>query len=74
MTREEQRQLLTIFFDQVRDALLEKADQWPDEWDGFELRWLARKAIDWETERTWKTAPISRKREFNNDWVTLDLY
>lgn len=73
MTNEEQKALLTEFIDRVRDQLLSKADKWPEEWDGFELRWLADEAFEFE-------APVPsedrkhRYREFLNTCHTEHLY
>lgn len=51
MTKRQQKQLLRMFCNQIRDALLARADKWPDEWDGHDLRELAAYAFDYERTR-----------------------
>lgn len=40
MTKAQQRKILKAICDNVRDHLLSRSDQWPEEWDGHELREL----------------------------------
>jgi hypothetical protein len=73
MSRDEQRLLLTGFIDDVRDALLAKAGQWPDDWDGIELRWLAEEAFAFEApdKQRWGK---KRVKEFKNAYIVNNLY
>jgi hypothetical protein len=72
MTRGEQRALLVAFCDSVRDQMLARSDNWPDSWDGLELRQLAARAFDFEANLpTWTR---NRQKDFNNDWITRNLY
>jgi hypothetical protein len=73
MTKEDQRQLLTTFCDQVRDALLARSDQWPENWDGFELRWLVEEAFKFEARNPHDFSQ-RRKSAFRNQWATTNLY
>ena len=73
MTKEEQQQLLSNFIDDVRAALLRRSERWPDNWDGFELRWLAEAAFKQEAPEH-KRMGVKRFREFKNDYIVNDLY
>ena len=75
MTKDEQRQLLDNFIDQVKDRILERSDKWPDDWDGFELRWLAQEAFNYECSSLGeKTRNRKRYREFRNAVLVNNLY
>ena len=74
MTRTEQETLLTNFFDQVRDALLKNSDKWPEDWDGFELRWLALEAMRYEDPVTMRDRRGARRREFEKTYLRERLY
>jgi hypothetical protein len=73
MTNEEQRELLTNFCDQVRDALLEQSGKWPEHWDGFELRWLVKETFEYEARMPHSGAK-KRKKEFLNDLLVNRFY
>lgn len=61
MTRYQQRAMLKAICDNIRDDLLKKADQWPEDWDGHELRELV--ALVHQHERTvLMREPYSRRR------------
>jgi hypothetical protein len=60
MTRREQRTLLRNFCNSVRDALLAHSKQWPDDWNGHELRELV--AYAFEHERTSLMREDGRRR------------
>lgn len=72
MNRQQQKDLLTNLCNQTRDALLKRAHEWPEEWDGFELRWLLNKAVMHETRIG--TSSERRYRDFENEWITRNLY
>jgi hypothetical protein len=72
LTKEEKIALVTNLMNDVRDALITKADQWPEDWDGHELRWLIREAISWETDRG--VGDRRRYSTFHNDFITRNLY
>lgn len=42
------REFLTNFLDSVRDELIGRAADMPDEWDGHELRWLVADKFEFE--------------------------
>lgn len=64
---------LTTFCNAVRDDLLTHANQWPTEWDGHELRALVAKAVGREMTRV-MLDDKKRRRAFENEWITRNLY
>jgi len=60
MNRERQREILKELLDLIRDELLAQSDKWPEEWDGFELRWLAEAAVSNSTPK--KAHDLDRER------------
>lgn len=73
MTRDQQRELLTNFCDQVRDFLLSRSDQWPEEWDGHELRELAIYAFDNERTALMREPRSKRRRDAHNEIIVRNL-
>jgi hypothetical protein len=73
MTREEQKELLTNFCNQMRDAMLARADRWPEAWDGHELRELAAVAFDRERTRLMREDK-KRAKAARNEMVVNNLY
>lgn len=71
MTKEEQKALLATFVDSVRDALLTRAERWPAEWDGHELRELCAEAFDHERSRLLRESR-KRRRAFRNT-ITVEI-
>ena len=65
MRKEDQKKLLAILCTRVRDRLLSKADEWPEEWDGHDIRELAYEAFRFERTR--------RKRDFWNTVLINNL-
>ena len=52
-----------------------RSDQWSEEWDGVELRWLLEKAVEYEQPlQRMKDRRMSRYQDFFNHWVTKNLY
>lgn len=77
LTLEMKREFIHNFMNQVRDRLLEASNQWPEEWDGMELRGLVKKAIDWEYQGLASAAlsgRTKRGKDFNNEWIVKELY
>lgn len=74
MNNAQQIELLTDYIDSVREAILSHSDQWPESWDGFELRWLAEWAFSYEASYVNRPEHKKRKREFQNEFVTRNLY
>lgn len=72
MKRNEQIALLRTFCNQVRDHLISKADLWPEEWDGHELRSLAARAFAFE-ETTLMRKDKRRRRDFTNEVIVRNL-
>lgn len=73
MNKERQKQLLSNFMDEVKSQLLDQADQWPEDWDGFELRWLVEQAILQEAPAHDRMGQ-KRWRDFKNEWTVKRLY
>lgn len=81
-TRAHKEELLVVFCDRIRDKLLERSEQWPEEWDGHEIRELAAYAFD--TERTLDRPPQpgrprdrlnqARARKAHNEIIVRNLY
>lgn len=68
MTKAEQKRLVRTFTKNVLASVLERADRWPEEWDGFELRALLAVAFACEVQSVAARDPrsyppkIDRKR------------
>ena len=73
MTRTEQRRLLRNFINAVRDHLLERSKDWPEEWDGHDLRELVASAFEWERTPIMSKAP-RRRRQTQNEIAVRNLY
>ncbi len=73
MNKDRQRELLTNFCNEVRDAMLEHSDEWPEDWDGFELRWLAEMVFNLEAPAHNRMGQ-KRWRDFLNTWQCERLY
>lgn len=73
MKRSDQRKLLRTFCNHVRDALLVQASEWPEEWDGHDLRELV--AYAYVRERTsLMYQSRGRRRKVHNEIVVRRLY
>ena len=73
MTRREQIALLRGFTKNVADHLISRADRWPAEWDGHELRELAATAFN--NERTsLMREDRRRRRACKNAMIVNGLY
>lgn len=73
MTQNERKKLLRNLCNQIRDKLLKQSGEWPDNWDGVELRWLLKQAVDYE-QVTFVNKKSKRWQEFKNDWSIRNLY
>jgi uncharacterized iron-regulated protein len=73
MTRDEQKELVRNFTQQVADALLSKADQWPEDWDGHDLRELVAYAFNHERTRLMRE-DRKRRRAAENEILVRNLY
>jgi hypothetical protein len=75
MTKEKKEALLQELVTRVLDEMLAHSDKWPEEWDGFELRWLAETAFSYEApSRTRASGHAKRYKEFKNILNTKNLY
>ena len=74
MTQDERKELLTNIMNNMRDAMLAKADEWDESWDGIELRLLVAKVAEWESPKARLGGRNSRVRNFNNAWTVKNLY
>ena len=73
MTRQEQIDLLNEFVGRVRDSMIAKADNWPEDWDGFELRWLAQEAFTQQAATNNTADRRKRYKKFENDILVKAL-
>lgn len=73
MDREKQKKLLVEFCNSMRDAMLARADKWPEEWDGHELRELAAYAFGCERSRLMQENK-KRAKAALNDIIVNNLY
>jgi|PlaIllAssembly_1097288.scaffolds.fasta_scaffold44816_7 hypothetical protein len=73
MTRDEQRKLLRTFSQQVTASLIARSDDWPEEWDGHDLRELLLYAVEWERTSLMRETP-RRRREVRNEIAVRNLY
>ena len=73
MTKTDQKKLLRTFTRHVTQSLLSKAKDWPDDWDGHELRLLVKTAFDWEQTRLMKKG-TKRHKDCLNDIIVNNLY
>ena len=66
MTTTEQKTFITGLIENVKQKLLEKAKEYPHNWDGVELRWLIR---DKFSEIVLKSFDKNskRKKEYKNE-------
>lgn len=74
MTKKQQRALFNAIVRNVRKSLLLRSGDWPEAWDGHELRELL--AVTFERERTsLMTEKRSRRRkDARNEMLVKDLY
>jgi hypothetical protein len=72
MTKRDQKKLLRNFYNQMRDAMLARAEHWPH-WDGHELRELAAWAFDSERTHLMR-ADAKRRHACMNDIAVQNLY
>jgi hypothetical protein len=72
------REVIRDLFNGMRDEMLDRAPKMPQEWDGYEIRWLA---ADMATERrpTWEKrsvdgyAAAKRLRDYENERIVRNL-
>ena len=55
----------------LKEALLNRVDSMPEEWDGFELRQLLEDVV--AQKYNWTKMPMARKRSYNNEVVTRNI-
>ncbi len=73
------KEFLKEYFSSICKEMVSKVEQMPDEWDGFELRWLATDTFRGnEIERThWdpthRTVRRRRLRAYNNERIVRNL-
>ena len=67
MNKKEQRDFIVNFLTSVKDSLLKHSDKFPETWDGFELRHLCYKALefeDWFSNKQYlRENKLARKRK-----------
>jgi len=42
MNKREKKRFVRMLIQNIESSILHRADEWPPEWDGIELRWLLR--------------------------------
>lgn len=73
MNKHDQVALLKDIIARVQDNLLAHSSQWPEDWNGYELRWLTAAAFAWEQDSTHKR-DRRRYAAFNQVELTTKLY
>lgn len=69
MKHSQQKEFIRNLCNSIRDEMLQKSKDFPESWDGVELRELL--SIKFDRERY--PMDRKRKREFINDYITLNL-
>lgn len=72
MNKHNQTALLKDIIARVQANMLAYSSQWPDDWDGYELRWLVAAAFDYEKATT--ANHRARYKAFRNIDLTTTLY
>ena len=73
MNRRDQRKLLRTFAEQVTAALLKRSKDWPETWDGHDLRELFLMAVEYERTGLMRESH-TRRRNVRNEVVVRNLY
>ncbi|MEE9386104.1 MAG: hypothetical protein V3V08_22050 [Nannocystaceae bacterium] len=73
MKRADQKKLLRTFTGQVTAALLSRAKDWPESWDGHELRELVLYAFQYERTSLMRESR-KRRKDCLNDIIVNNLY
>ncbi len=68
-TQEGKRKFIKDLCNSVRDSLLKKVPELPEDWDGHELRWLIAKVFEDQTSKL----PLGRKRAMLNEILVRNL-
>ena len=70
------REFLKNYLNSVRDELISKVGQMPEEWGGYELRWLVADTFEWEQRNRTPDAGSHwrrRVREYANEKLVRNL-
>lgn len=71
MKASDKKRFIQDLLDGLRETLIQKVDQMPEEWDGFELRWLI---ADTAAENTFgNVTHKQRKAEYRNERLVRNL-
>lgn len=71
MNQQERTQFILDITENLRNTLLARAWNMPDEWDGIEIRQLLVDVV--ESQFNFKQMPLSRKRAYNNAVLVRNL-
>ena len=71
---EGKREFIISLMDSMKEGLLEKVDKMPENWDGFELRWLIAEYVAEQSNfYTSYDNRSSRKRNFHNERIVRNI-
>lgn len=71
MNKADQKKIIISMCDSLKEYLLERLDQVPEDWDGHELRyWFAARA---DSEFKYRQMSRGRVREYNNTVLVKNL-
>jgi hypothetical protein len=71
MNKIEQKQFIHIMMDNLKAQILSKADKFPEDWGGWELR---QYVADKSSEVVWSSMKNpTKKRKYNNDCLIKGL-
>lgn len=73
MNKNDQTATLKDIIARVQANLLAHSSQWPEDWDGYELRWLVAAAFAWERDSAQKR-DRRRYAALNQVKLTTKLY
>lgn len=73
MTHEEQIEFVRKLTENILSEALRKHRQWPEDWDGNELRELMYRKFLGARSHWFDDNRLARVRAFNNVWITKNL-
>ena len=66
MKKEEQKEFIEVLINNVKLDILSKLDDFPDDWDGHELRWLIKERFQEVVWGGWEDKRKSRYKKYDN--------
>ena len=66
MKKEEQKEFIEVLINNVKLDILSKLDEFPDDWDGVELRWFIAERFAGVVWGGWEDKRKSRYKRYDN--------